>query len=248
MRRWANPPNRTGPCLGRDSDPKENQKKDNQYFVESRARWPWLTTTDKKQIGRTKMNSTLDDAIEISIPTFDQQDVALLTTLGLASTNLLRGKETPLGQVTLPNDEAIISIWATSWPALFFRFDFQFPDSRQFRAETGAGDFRSFWETAKLFAQGKLQGSHCTFQVTELMHDLFERCLRCDTTFRFRVTKEQAVDYLPPRDKLIQILFPEIPAAARAVLAKNHICGICLYQDDPGQQDLARAYICTDAF
>jgi len=206
-----------------------------------------LAKNHQHETDRTNpMNNTLD-AIETSIPAFDQEDVSLLTELGLASTNLLRGKETALGQVTLPN-ETIISVWATSWPALFFRFDFQFPDSTQYRAETGSGSFRSFWETATLFAENKLQTSNDMFQVTELAHELFERCLRCKTTYRFKATRNQAVDYLPPRQKLIQHIFPEIPTAARAVLAQSHICGVCLYQDDTEQQNIARAYIFTDAF
>lgn len=92
------------------------------------------------------------------------------------------------------------------------------------------------------------QASTTAFADPILDHELFERCVRCNTTFRFNVTRTQAIDYLPPREKLVQDIFPELPAAARAVLAQNHVCGVCLYQDDVDEQEIARAYIFPDAF
>lgn len=179
--------------------------------------------------------------------TFDDKDSSLLTELGLQSPNLDLWKETSLGQVLLPNN-VTVTIYATSTPTLFFRFDLRFPDAREFRVETASGYFREYWQRARRFGETQIQMTTAVFEIKELDHEILERCARCNLTYRFKVTKQQAVDYLPPREKLIQHLFPEIPLAARAVLAKSHICGMCLYHDDLDQQEIAGAYVCHDAF
>lgn len=100
---------------------------------------------------------------------FDKRDTKLLTTLNLAAKNLELWNETFLGKVELPN-KVEISVWATPTPALFFRFAIFFPESRKrYHAQTGSGDFRSFWKTAKRFAKEKRDRQDPMFELKEII-------------------------------------------------------------------------------
>lgn len=108
------------------------------------------------------------DALMTPIRTFDEQDTVLLTKLGLSPANLELWVETPLGQVTLPHNVKI-SVSATVTPATFFIFDFYFQDiQKRYRAESGSGDFRTYWRMAKRFAKEKRNRKDPLFQITEL--------------------------------------------------------------------------------
>lgn len=109
------------------------------------------------------------DALMTPIRTFDEQDTVLLTKLGLSSANLPLWVATSLGQVTLKHNVQI-SVSATITPATFFKFDFYFPDTqKRYRAESGSGDFRTYWKMAKRFAKEKRDRKDPFFQITELI-------------------------------------------------------------------------------
>ena len=108
------------------------------------------------------------DALMTPTRTFDEQDTALLTKLGLSSANLQLWEETSLGQVTLPHNIQI-SVRATVTPATFYTFDFCFQDTKQrYRAESGSGNFRTYWRMAKRFAKEKRDRRDPLFTITEL--------------------------------------------------------------------------------
>jgi len=101
--------------------------------------------------------------------TFDEQDTALLTKLGLSSANLQLWVETSLGQVTLRHNVQI-SVSATITPATFFKFDFYFQDTqKRYRVESGSGDFRTYWRMAKRFAKEKRDRKDPLFEITEVV-------------------------------------------------------------------------------
>jgi hypothetical protein len=103
------------------------------------------------------------------IPTFDEHDVALLSRLGLSSPNLELWVDTSLGQVTLRHNVQV-SVSAISTPSIFFTFHFYFPDmNKRHKAETGSGDFRAFWKTAKRFAKEKRNRQDPLFEITEVI-------------------------------------------------------------------------------
>jgi hypothetical protein len=107
------------------------------------------------------------DALMTPTRTFDEQDTALLTKLGLSSANLQLWEETSLGQVTLPHNIQV-SVRATVTPATFFKFDFYFQDTqKRYRADTGSGDFRTYWRMAKRFAKEKRDRQDPLFEITE---------------------------------------------------------------------------------
>jgi hypothetical protein len=52
---------------------------------------------------------------------------------------------------------------------LAFTFHFHFVDiERHYKAETGSGDFRTYWRMAKRFAKEKRDRNEPLFQITEL--------------------------------------------------------------------------------
>jgi hypothetical protein len=108
------------------------------------------------------------DALMYREPSFDEQDTVLLTKLGLSTTNLSPQVKTSLGQLTLPHNVQI-SVSAIVMPAMFFTFDFYFRDTqKRYRAETGSGDFRTYWRMAKRFAKEKRNRQDPLFEITEV--------------------------------------------------------------------------------
>jgi hypothetical protein len=108
------------------------------------------------------------DALMTPDRTFDEQDTALLTKLGLSSANLPHNVQTLLGHVALPHN-IHVSVSATIMPATFFTFDFYFQDAqKRYRAETGSGDFRTYWRIAKRFAKEKRNREDPLFEITEV--------------------------------------------------------------------------------
>jgi hypothetical protein len=108
------------------------------------------------------------DALMYRDPTFDEQDSALLTKLSLSTANLSPQVETALGQVTLPHNVRV-SVSAITMPALFFTFEFYFDDiQKRYRAESGSGDFRTYWRMAKRFAKEKRNRQDPLFEITEV--------------------------------------------------------------------------------
>jgi hypothetical protein len=108
------------------------------------------------------------DTLSTRIPIFDGEDLRLLSQLGLKAPDLKPRVETSLGEVVLRHN---VSIWvsAISMPALFFKFHFYFADSdKRHRAETGSGDFRTYWRMAKRFAKEKRDRKDPLFVITEL--------------------------------------------------------------------------------
>lgn len=95
-------------------------------------------------------------------------NTALLTKLGLSTANLSSQVETSLGHVTLPHNVRI-SVSAITMPALFFTFEFYFQATEErYRAESGSGDFRTYWRMAKRFAKEKRNRQDPLFEITEV--------------------------------------------------------------------------------
>lgn len=108
------------------------------------------------------------DVLMTDVPAFDEQDTALLARLGLKSPDLKLWIETALGQVTLRHNVQI-SISVISTPATFFKFDIRFADiNKRYKAETGSGDFRTYWRIAKRFAKEKRNRQDPLFVITEV--------------------------------------------------------------------------------
>ena len=108
------------------------------------------------------------DGLLTTTPLFDKHDVTLLTRLGLKSPDLDPSVLTSLGQVTLRHN-VVVSVSAVRTPAIFFTFHFHFVDiERHYKAETGSGDFRTYWRMAKRFAKEKRDRNQPLFQITEL--------------------------------------------------------------------------------
>lgn len=104
------------------------------------------------------------------IPTFSEQDVTLLAQLGLKSQNLDLSVETSLGKVTLRHN-VHVTVSAVSIPALFFTFNFHFADiNKRYKAQTGSGDFRTYWKMAKRFAKEKRDRKEPLFEITEVFN------------------------------------------------------------------------------
>jgi len=108
------------------------------------------------------------DGLLTAAPPFDKQDVTLLTRLGLKSPDLDLSVVTSLGQVTLRHN-VVVSVSAVRTPAMFFTFHFHFVDlEKHYKAETGSGDFRTYWRMAKRFAKEKRNRNEPLFQITEV--------------------------------------------------------------------------------